>query len=60
VVKVTNKKNCYCVTCQRAFHYLGIAKHRAAHRKRGEYCEIIYTDGRTFVHDFRGEEAREP
>ena len=52
-MKVTNDKNCFCITCNRAFHYLGIAKHRAMHRDRHELCKITYTDGSTYLHDFR-------
>lgn len=36
---------CYCFTCDRHFHYLGINRHRAMHRDRGEYCKIRYTAG---------------
>lgn len=40
------EKTCYCVTCRKWFHHLGITRHRAAHRDRGEACEIIFSDGR--------------
>jgi len=46
------EETCYCKTCDRWFHYLGIARHRAMHRDKHEYCEIIYTDGTTYSHDF--------
>ena len=46
-VTVTNDKNCYCHTCGKDFHYLGIARHRAGHRDRKENCEITFTDGNT-------------
>lgn len=46
-VTVTNDKDCYCHTCGRDFHYLGIARHRAMHRDRKENCEITFTDGNT-------------
>ena len=36
---------CYCHTCKRSFHYLGINSHRAAHRRKREDCEITYTNG---------------
>lgn len=45
-MKVTSKKNCFCFTCSKAYHYLGIARHRALHRDRGEDCKISFTDGR--------------
>jgi len=47
---VTSMKNCYCHTCKRAFHYLGITRHRQAHYRRGEDCEITYTHGDTYLH----------
>jgi len=50
--KHTNEKECYCHTCSRAFHYLGIAKHRSAHRTRKEDCTITYTNGDTYVHKY--------
>ena len=46
-MKVTRAKNCYCHTCQKDFHYLGINMHRAAHRNRNEDCTITYTYGDT-------------
>lgn len=51
-MKVTNRKNCYCWTCGKAFHYLGITRHRAAHRDRGEDCRITYTHGDTYNQEF--------
>lgn len=46
-MKVTRDKNCYCHTCAKAFHYLGIASHRAGHRERREDCTITFTYGDT-------------
>lgn len=46
-MKVTRNKNCYCHTCEKEYHYLGIAKHRAAHRERKEDCKITFTHGDT-------------
>lgn len=43
--KRTNEKECYCRTCKKELHYLGVAMHRKGHRLRKESCEIIYTDG---------------
>jgi len=40
-----SKKTCYCYTCGRMFHYLGIARHRAMHRDKMEVCTIEYSDG---------------
>lgn len=53
----------FCVTCEKSFHFLGTAAHRAAHRRREEDCTIIYTDGRTVFHGFsrmRSAEKVEP
>jgi hypothetical protein len=50
---VTNNKNCYCHTCKKAFHYLGISRHRAMHRSKKENCEILYTNGDTFLHKYK-------
>jgi len=44
-MRVTNAKNCFCHTCDRAFHYLCIARHRAMHRDNRENCEITFTYG---------------
>jgi len=44
---------CYCHTCNRYFHWLGINSHRAAHRRRGETCTITYTHGNTVTFDWR-------
>lgn len=51
-MKVTNLKGCYCCTCNKAFHYLGIARHRAMHRDKKEDCKITYTNGDTYTHKF--------
>lgn len=44
-MKVTKHKECFCHTCDKFFHYLGIARHRMGHRKRKEDCEITFTHG---------------
>lgn len=49
-MRVTNLKNCYCHTCKKDFHYLGIARHRRGHLDRKEVCEITYTHGDTYIH----------
>jgi hypothetical protein len=46
--------DCYCHTCERDIHHLGIMSHRAAHRRKNEVCVIEYSDGRTIKHDFSG------
>ena len=46
-MKVTNTKECYCHTCKKWFHYLGITRHRAGHRDRKEDCKITFTYGNT-------------
>lgn len=45
-------KQCYCKTCDRWFHYLGIARHRASHRRKQEDCVIMYTNGDAYKHEF--------
>ncbi len=45
-------RECYCHTCKRWFHSLGIASHRAAHRRRHQSVKITYTNGDTYRHDF--------
>jgi hypothetical protein len=46
------RADCYCETCDRWFHHLGIARHRAAHRDRNEDCVIEYSDRRVGKHAF--------
>lgn len=38
-------KDCHCFTCDKDFHHLGIARHRAMHREKGEPCRIEFSDG---------------
>jgi len=38
----------YCHTCDREYHHLGIARHRAGHLDRGERCVITFKDGTTY------------
>lgn len=45
-------KNCYCHTCDKDFHSLGIMSHRAAHRRRSENCQITFTDGTKHTYFF--------
>lgn len=49
---VTRAKNCYCHTCKKSYHYLGINMHRAAHRTRKESCKITYTHGDTYTFNY--------
>lgn len=51
-MKVTREKNCFCHTCEKAFHYLGITRHRTMHKERKEDCTITYTWGDTYAHKF--------
>lgn len=55
-MKVTLAKNTFCHTCNKAFHYLGINRHRAMHREKMEDCTITYTYGDT--HTFKYSERR--
>ncbi len=52
-------KTCYCYTCNKAFHWLGINRHRAMHRDKKEYCEIEYTYGDIYSFDYREKEPPE-
>lgn len=38
-------RDCYCCTCDKWFHYLGINRHKAMHRDKKEDCTIIYKYG---------------
>lgn len=38
-------KTCYCYTCNKAFHSLGIMRHRAMHRDKREDCKIELKNG---------------
>jgi len=49
----------YCHTCERYFDPLGIASHRAAHRRRNETCRITYTNGDTYIHEFGTDDDEE-
>jgi len=51
-MRVTTLKNCYCHTCERAFHYLGITRHRAMHRDRKENCTIEFTHGDIYEYQY--------
>lgn len=51
-MKVTRFKNCFCHTCGKSFHYLGIARHRTKHKDKKELCRIEYTNGDTYIHDY--------
>ena len=42
-------KTCYCHTCRRRFHSMGIARHRAMHRDKREDCTIRFTSGDTYT-----------
>jgi len=37
-------KSCYCETCDKHFHPLGIATHRAMHRRNKQDCVIFNSD----------------
>jgi len=45
--------SCFCHTCHKEFHHLGIARHRAMHRNRRENCKITYTNGKTYKYDYK-------
>lgn len=45
-------KECYCETCQKAFHSLGIMRHRAMHRDKREDCVIEFSNGERVRYNF--------
>ncbi|MEQ8504626.1 MAG: hypothetical protein RIB80_04820 [Rhodospirillales bacterium] len=45
-------KDCYCYTCDKDIHHMGIMSHRAAHRRRGEDCKIMFSTGRVVSYSF--------
>lgn len=51
-MRVSRTKDCYCHTCKKDFHYLGITRHRAAHRDRFEDCTITFTYGDTATWEY--------
>lgn len=50
-------KYCYCQTCKRLIHYLGITRHRAMHRDKREDCVITFTTGKTEKYNFSGKKT---
>ena len=54
---VTRDKNCYCHTCKKDFHYLGIANNRLGHRNRREKVTITFTHGDTKTWDYSKRKA---
>jgi hypothetical protein len=51
---------CYCHTCDRDIHSLGIMGHRAAHRRRGENCKITFSTGDTYSYTFTTPQEPKP
>lgn len=49
-------KTCYCHTCKKELHYLGVAKHRAMHRNKKQDCKITYTHGDTYEYAYSKKE----
>lgn len=45
-------KGCYCHTCGKDFHSLGIMSHRAAHRRRKENCKITFSNNDTYTYKY--------
>lgn len=45
-------KNCYCYTCDRGIHHLGIMSHRAMHRRKSEQCKIMFSAGNVVEYMF--------
>jgi len=42
----------YCHKCKRYFHPLGIMRHLAMHRDKGESVKITDSQGHTFVWEY--------
>lgn len=55
-MKTTKDKNCYCYTCRKQFHHLGIMRHRSMHKDKKENCEIGFTDGTIRTYMFEDKE----
>ena len=48
---------CYCYTCKKNFNSLGIARHRAMHRDKEEYCKIQLSTGKLYEYHYDKSEA---
>jgi hypothetical protein len=53
------EKRCYCHTCKKRFHWLGIARHRAKHRDNKENCKITFTKGDTHSYTYSNNKTNE-
>ena len=52
-------KNCFCFTCDKEFHSLGIARHRAMHKDKKENCKIAFADGKVVSYTFEDKKKLE-
>lgn len=50
-------KNCYCYACNKSIASLGVASHRAMHRRRKENCTIRYSNGKILHYQFEQTEG---
>jgi hypothetical protein len=57
---MTKIKDCYCHTCDKEYHHLGIARHRAMHRDKKEDCEITFSNGKTYIYHYNPPEPINP
>ena len=46
------EKDCHCHTCNKDFHHLGIARHRAMHRDKNQNCKITFSTGKTYLWNY--------
>ena len=46
------EKTCYCHTCEKWFHWLGINRHVAMHRDKRERCQVTFTYGERYIYKF--------
>jgi hypothetical protein len=57
-MNITRHKNCYCHTCNKYFHYMGISRHRARHRDKKEDCKIRFTNGDCYIWKYSQKEIK--
>lgn len=48
-----SNKTCYCETCKKSFHPLGIMRHIAMHRDHYEDCYVKFTHGDRYHYRFK-------
>ena len=51
-MKSSKEKDCYCYTCEKDINHLGIARHRAMHKHKNQYCKIMFSTGAVYEYEF--------